>query len=223
MKQKLVIVGDSSFGEIAQEYFTHDSPYEVAGFAVEASYRKRDRCNGLPVVDLEQVTEHFPPAEHDAFVALTYAQLNRVRARLCAQMKAQGYALARYISSRAFVWHNVSIGENVFIFEDNTVQPFVTIGNDVILWSGNHIGHHSTIGDHCFISSHVVVSGHCDLKPYSFIGVNATIGNNITVAEDNFLAQGAVVFKDTEADRLYQGNPAEPRAISARKFFKVQV
>ena len=35
----------------------------------------------------------------------------------------------------------------------------VRIGNDVVLWSGNHIGHDSTIGDHCFIASHVVVSG----------------------------------------------------------------
>ena len=36
----------------------------------------------------------------------------------------------------------------------------MTIGDDCVLWSGNHIGHHATIGDHCFITSHVVVSGH---------------------------------------------------------------
>lgn len=222
MKRKLVIVGDSSFAEIAQEYFTHDSGYEVVAFAVEAAYITRDTLHGLPVVALETVEQHYSPDQHDAFVALTYAQLNRLRARLCAAMKNKGYTLASYVSSRAFVWRNVKLGENVFIFEDNTVQPFVTIGNDVILWSGNHIGHHSTIGDHCFISSHVVLSGHCTVGAHSFIGVNATIGNNLVIAEDNFLTQGAVIFKDTEADRMYQGNPAEARAISAKRFFKVK-
>ena len=56
-------------------------------------------------------------------------------------MKAKGYAAATYVSSRAFVWHNVVLGDNVFIFESNVVQHHASIGNDVILWSGNHIGH----------------------------------------------------------------------------------
>ena len=38
-----------------------------------------------------------------------------------------------------------------------TIQPFVRIGSNVTLWSGNHIGHDATIGDHCFIASHVVI------------------------------------------------------------------
>lgn len=32
---KLVLIGDSAFAEVAYEYFTHDSPYEVVAFAVE--------------------------------------------------------------------------------------------------------------------------------------------------------------------------------------------
>ena len=33
--KKLIIVGDGEFGEIAYEYFTYDSEYEVEAFAVE--------------------------------------------------------------------------------------------------------------------------------------------------------------------------------------------
>jgi len=33
----------------------------------------------------------------------------------------------------------------------------VTIGNNVTLWSGNHIGHDAMIDDHGFITSHVVI------------------------------------------------------------------
>ena len=51
--QKLVIVGDSAFAEIAYEYFTHDSEYEVVAFAVEREFIKRESLFGLPVVPFE--------------------------------------------------------------------------------------------------------------------------------------------------------------------------
>ena len=63
------------------------------------------------------------------------------------------------------------------------IQPNVRIGNDVILWSGNHIGHDSTIEDHCFIASHAVISGNVTIgEPYCFVGVNATFRDGVTVA-----------------------------------------
>src|SRR5262249_44411276 len=153
----LVIVGDSAFAEVAYEYFTHDSPYRVAGFAVERDFLKQDCLFGLPVVALEDVERHFPPTSHAAHVAVVYTQLNRLRARLAANVKARGYALASYVSSRAFVWGNVVLGEHCFVFENNVIQPFARIGDNVVLWSGNHVGHHSVIEENCFVSSHVVI------------------------------------------------------------------
>ena len=78
----IVVVGDGEFAEIACEYFTHDSPYEVAAFAVERAFRRRDRLFDRPVVDFEDVEARFPPERFGAFVAVTFTQLNRVRARL---------------------------------------------------------------------------------------------------------------------------------------------
>lgn len=220
--KQLIIVGDAAFAEIAYEYFTYDSPYSVAGFAVERAYLTKESLFGLPVVALEEVEKRFAPGEHEAFVALTYAQLNRVRARLCGVMKERGYRLASYVSSRAFVWRNVQVGENTFIFEDNTVQPFVTIGSDVILWSGNHIGHHSAVEDHCFISSHVVVSGFCRVGAYTFMGVNATVANNVTIGKDNFVGLGAVIAHDTPDNALVKGAPSEVAEGLARRVCKVK-
>ncbi|MCT4501785.1 hypothetical protein N0U25_28730, partial [Pseudomonas sivasensis] len=73
-----------------------------------------------PLVDIEAVNERFPPDQVEAFIAIGDSQLNRVRARYYDLMKARGYALASYVSSRAFVWHNVKIGDNCFVLEDNT-------------------------------------------------------------------------------------------------------
>jgi sugar O-acyltransferase (sialic acid O-acetyltransferase NeuD family) len=216
----MVIVGDSAFAEVAYEYFTHDSDMQVVGFVVEREYLKRTELFDLPVVALEDVDSHFAPAEHDFFAALVYTQLNRLRTRLYRSMKNKGYKAASYISSRAFVWPNVKVGEHCFVFEDNTVQPFSVIGNNVVLWSGNHIGHHSIIRDNCFISSHVVVSGFCDIGENCFMGVNSSIGNNVTVGADCLIGAGALVTKNLEVDSVVRG-PACPPAANAKRLCKV--
>ena len=207
-RRNLIIVGDSAFAEVAYEYFTHDSPYDVVAFAVEREFLSKDSLFGLPVVALDELEARYPSAAHSFYAALVYTQMNRLRTRLYHQVKAMGYAPASYVSSRAFVWHNVAIGEHAFIFEDNTLQPFVGIGDNVVLWSGNHIGHHSRIDDNCFIASQVVVSGFCSIGANCFVGVNATFGNNLSVGEDCLIGAGALIARDIPADTLVKGNLA---------------
>lgn len=208
--KSLVIIGDGETAQIAYEYFTHDSPYEVVAFSVEKAFLKRESLYDLPILPLESLTEAYPPSDYHAYVAISYTKLNRVRSRLFKQVKAMGYQLATYVSSHAFVWHNASIGENSFIFENNVIQHQVTIGSNVILWSGNHIGHQTIIHDHCYLSSHVVVSGFCEIGSHSFLGVNCSINDTVKIAEDCVIGSGAVVIRSTEAGRVYVGNPARP-------------
>ena len=219
--KKLLIIGDSAFAEIAYEYFTSDSEYDVVGFAVESAYLKKNKLFGLPVLAFEKIEEHFNPSDVDFYVALVYSQLNRLRKRLYYAAKGKGYRPASYVSSRAFVWQNVQIGEHCFIFEDNTLQPFVNIGNNVVLWSGNHIGHHSVVQDNCFISSHVVISGFCDIGENTFMGVNSTVANNVCIGRDNWISPSVTIMKNTDPDSLYKALPSEPTKVSARSFFKV--
>lgn len=218
----LIIVGDSAFAEVACEYFTHDSDYTVVGFAVEAAYLKQDSLLGLPVVALETLADRFAPQDHDIHVAITYGQLNRLRSRLLARVKSMGYRPASYVSSRAFVWRNVELGEHCFIMENNVVQPFVKIGDNVVLWSGNHIGHHSTIADNVFVSSHVVISGYCHIGRNSFLGVNATLANNVKVADDNWCGPGVTLMADTKPGDLFPATAGEASKVTAPRFFRVK-
>lgn len=212
-KQKLLIIGDSAFAEIAFEYFQHDSEYEVVAFCVERQYMKKDSLFGLPVVAMEEMEARFSPSEHSFFAANVYTQKNQLRKRLYYAAKEKGYAPASYVSPHAFVWRNCKLGEHCFIFENNVVQPFVTIGDNVVLWSGNHIGHHSTIKDHCFVSSHVVVSGFCSVGESCFMGVNATVANNLTIGDNCIVGAGALILSDVPDDKTAVGiwkKPKEP-------------
>ena len=206
---KLVIFGAGDIARLAHHYFTHDSPHEVAAFVVDRAFRQGDAFQGLPLIDAEGVTDRFPPGDYDMFVAMSYAKMNAVRAEKYASMKAAGYRLVSYVSSRCSYLSQTPPGDNCFILEDNTVQPFVTIGNNVTLWSGNHIGHDVTIEDHCFITSHVVVSGWVRIGTRSFIGVNATQRNSITIAPETLIGAGAIIMKNTKPKQVYMPERAK--------------
>lgn len=206
---KVIIFGNRDFAELAHYYLQHDSTHEVVAFSVHEAYLPTEKTfKGLPIVAFETVEKVFSPNEYHFFAPMSPQKMNTFRAEIYAQIKQKGYAFISYISSKATIFHN-EIGENAFILENNTVQPFAKIGNNVVLWSGNHIGHHSVIKDHVSFTSHVVLSGHCVVENYSFLGVNATIRDGITIAEGTLVAMSASVVKHTEAWGIYVGNPAQ--------------
>jgi sugar O-acyltransferase (sialic acid O-acetyltransferase NeuD family) len=211
VSRNLILVGDSLFAEIAHEYFTHDSDYEVVAFSVEAAHRTRETFRGLPVIPFEQLERECDPATHSVYAALVYTQVNRLRTRLAAAAKAKGFALASYVSSRAFVWPNATLGEHCFVFEDNTIQPFVRIGANCVLWSGNHVGHHTTIRDNVFIASHAVISGSVEIGENSFVGVNATFANDISIGADNWIGPNVTITRDTEPNSMWRPARSERR------------
>jgi sugar O-acyltransferase (sialic acid O-acetyltransferase NeuD family) len=217
MKKGLVIFGCGDIAQLAHFYFSLDSEYEVVAFSVDAAYITDSIFCGLPVVSFEEVTRQYNPEEHEFFIALSYSKLNAVRKEKYLAAKAKGYRLASFISTRATVLNEGRIGENCFIFEDNTIQPFVTIGNNVTLWSGNHIGHHSIIKDHCFIASHVVVSGGVEIGEQCFIGVNATLRDHIKIGEKCVIGAGALLLADAEPEGVYMGTATERSKVRSTR------
>lgn len=207
---KVIIFGIQDFAQLANFYLQHDTKHEVVAFSVNNQYLPADRTfEGLPVIDFENVEKTYDPSEFKFFAPMSPARMNRLRESVYRQIKEKGYELISYVSSKATIFSGVPIGENCFILEDNTIQPFTSIGNNVVLWSGNHIGHHSIIKDHVSFTSHVVLSGHCVVEPFSFFGVNATIRDRVHIGEGSLIAMAAAVIGDTEAWGVYKGNPAK--------------
>lgn len=208
-KTPVVVFGVKDLAQLAKYYLDTDSHYRVIAFTVDRKYLPEPATYlGLPVVPFEELEKHYPPDSCYFFAPITGQGMNKVRERVYLEGKAKGYKFVSYVSSKATIF-NTQVGENCFIFEDNTIQPFVTIGNNVVIWSGCHLGHHSIISDHVFFTSHVVLSGHCKVGPYSWFGVNSTIRDGLNIAEGSLIAMGACLTKDTESYGLYMGIPAK--------------
>ena len=189
------------------------SPLRSRADYLPAERRFRD----LPVVAFEDLEQTHPPAAYQFFAPMSHRRMNRFRENIYQAAKAKGYACISYVSSHATVFPETPIGENCFILEDNTIQPFTRIGDNVVLWSGNHIGHHSVIHDHVLFTSHVVLSGHCVVEPYCFLGVNATIRDGLRLAQGSLIGMGACVTRDTEPWGVYKGSPARKGDVSSQE------
>lgn len=219
--KKVIIFGTGDIGQLAHFYFTHDSPYEIAAFTADRNFITENKLLGLPVIPFEEIEQTYPPNEFNMFIALSYRNINKLRAEKYDDAKRKGYQLVSYVSTKSVYWGDTEIGENCFIFENQTIQPFVKIGNNVTMWSGNHIGHHSVIGDHCFIASHVVISGHVTIGPYCFLGVNSAIRDGITIAPECVIGAGALILKDTVAKGVYRGKTTKLYSDDSSKLKRI--
>jgi sugar O-acyltransferase (sialic acid O-acetyltransferase NeuD family) len=195
--KKLIIIGNTTNARLAHWFFNRDSEYEVVAFVVNQIYIKEKIWQGLPVVAFEEVEKLYPPSDYDAFIAIGYTKMNKIREMMYNKTKEKGYFLPNYISSKSSFLTEETIGDNNLILEDNTIQPFVKIGNNNVIWSGNHIGHDTTLHNHITITSHVVISGYCVINNNCFLGVNSTLHNDIILEKETLVAAGAIISKST--------------------------
>lgn len=218
---KVVIIGTGKTSDIIYEYLKNE--YEIIGFAENGASNIYDINQGLPVYELNDLSNKVDMEETQLFVAIGVSKLNTTRQRIYENLRNDGWKFVTYIHPRATVASTVTIGENCIVMEENVIQDYVTIGDNNILWSGNHIGHHTRIGNHNFISSHVVISGNCKIGENNFFGVNSCIGDEVTVGNYNWFSPLTSSVKNVGDDTLFVMPKPEISKISTKRYFKVEV
>ena len=101
---------------------------------------------------------------------------------------------------------DLNIGDNCFILENQTIQPTVKIGDNVMIWSTNHLGHNCEIKDHAYLASGITVSGHTIIGERTFVGVNAAFKDFIDIGSDCFITMGANIVKNIPNDSTATSN-----------------
>ena len=218
---EVVIIGAGKISEEIHNYLKCDSSHSVVAFSVDEKYIQSKKKYGLPIVPFETIESSYSTKKYKVIVAIGYQQLNSLRTEKYLEAKQKGYSFVNYISSHASNLGNIEIGENTIILERNTINTTAKIGNNVILWSGNHIGHHSVIEDHCFLAGQVVISGTTRVKQYSFIGVNSTIGHEITIGEKNLIGARTLITKNTASGSVFISEETPKYRLDSHSFLRL--
>ena len=197
MSKKIVIFGTGEIAELAYYYMKNDEAcdIEVVAFCSDPEFIEEPSFQGLPVVSFTEVVDKYPPSEYGMHVALSYNKLNLIRKQKYNEAKEKCYELVSYVCSKSVTWPDLKIGDNCLILENQTIQPKVEIGNNVMIWSGNHLGHGCKIKDHTYLSSHICISGYTVIGERCFVGVNSAFKDYIKIGDETFITMGASVTK----------------------------
>lgn len=211
----VVIFGTGEVAEVFHYYLTREGmrQYNVVAFTLDWNFIQKGHTHlGLPIVPFDELQL---PSDARVFVAASFKNVNADRTALLERVRARGFRSTSYLSPRAWAWDGFVGYPNTFIMENNVIQPYTTIGENCILWSGNHVGHHTHIGDNVFIASHAVISGHVTIGDNTFIGVNATIRDGITIGKRCVIGAGALVLHDLPDESVVGGVESKPRSMKS--------
>jgi sugar O-acyltransferase (sialic acid O-acetyltransferase NeuD family) len=218
---KVVIFGCGRGADTAYRYLSGDSPHEICGFTVESQFLRERQFHGRPVVPYESVTGDFPPSECYMFVPLGFQEMNGLRAGKYLDAKARGYSFISYVHSNHSSLEPLQIGENCFVLDSQIINLDVVIGNNVTIWSGNHIGDRCVIKDHVWISSHVTLSGDVTVGERSFLGVSSCVSNAVTLGARTFVGANVLISRDTPPDSVYIAPPPKQVDMPSTKFLSM--
>ncbi|MGE4011996.1 MAG: acetyltransferase [Alphaproteobacteria bacterium] len=202
---RIVIYGTGGMAQVLHALLQDDSTRNVIAFTVERQYISAETLFGLPVFPFEDIVSHCPPEGCAMLVAVGQVDRNRVRARISAAARGLGYEIASYIDPLVRRHASTRIGQGCLIFDGVSLQPHVTIGDNVVIRPLAYIGHHARIEDYCFIAPHATLLGFCRIGAFSFIGAHATISNRVALGERGIVGAGAVVLANIPADRVVRG------------------
>jgi len=211
MKQKkknLIIYGDSSYAEMIAHYFQTDSEYQIIAFCVDRDYKTREKINGLPVIALEEIEDHFSTKNHHIFAAIGYKSV-RTHKVLFEKIAQLSFPVASYISSKAIVDTSCKIGINCLILPGVILEPDTTIEENCFINSGAIVCHHTCIKAHTILAAGSLIGGHTTIGESSLIGFNATVAELLQVADETLLGAGSLLLQNTEQHTMYVGTPAK--------------
>ena len=214
---KVVIFGAAQLAGLAWYVLTRDSSHEVVAFTVNRPYLAATTMHGLPVVPFEELERFFAPGETAIIAPLGFPVIKGVLTQRLREARKRGYSIISYVSSRAYTWPDLVLGEGCMIFDGTSIEPFVRVGDGTIIRAGCHLSHNVSIDGGCYLAPRVTLAGSVTVGERCFIGVGAIVLDGVRLAPGCFVAAGARVTRDTEEDGVYDGTPAVRRSVPASR------
>jgi acetyltransferase-like isoleucine patch superfamily enzyme len=214
--KKLIIFGAGTFAEMAAYLFDTESDYEVEAFCVDPEFLKVPKLLGKPVMNFNELTQHFSAADYEVFVAVGIGALNTHRANKCTQLKALGYRLASFTGKSVKLPLNFQLRENTMIMDGCQILPYVEIGSNCILWTNTRIGLKSKIEDNCWLVG-AALGENVLVGQNTFIGMEATIAPFVVVGEFSLIGIQALVMRNCPPRSVFGMRAVKPSRVKADK------
>tara|TARA_B100001059_G_C17786365_1_gene557346 strand:+ start:595 stop:1269 length:675 start_codon:yes stop_codon:yes gene_type:complete len=220
MKHKpLIIFGTGQVSEILS-FYLNKLGREIFAYCVDEKYYKKTSFKNKAVMTTKELFKNYKPKDINLHIAISYNELNNLREKKFLEFKKKSYFLESFISNKNLYNSNFKIGENCLIL-DSHIQPYSKILDNVYIWSGSIIGHHSVIKKHVWISSGTAIGGNSKIFDKCFLGMNTTIGHFVKIEKNCFISAGSTVIKNVEKNNVVFQAESKKLGYSAKDFMKI--
>ncbi len=219
MKNNLIIFGTGKIAEAVTYFFERDSNYTVCGYVCDDGFISSETFLGKPVVALSKFEGKYKPKSYEIFVAVGYQAMNQLRTSKYNYFKTLGFSFANYVSPN--VLGNFTVGENSIIMDGTIIQPCAKFGNNVFVWGGAMIGHHSTIEDNCWLTGGCLIGGITQIGQSTFVGLGAMVGHEVVIGEKCMLGAGTLTCKSIKSGTVLIAPNTEPHRLNSDQFTRM--
>ncbi len=219
-EKKLAIFGNSLMAELVHFYFNKFTDYKTSFFVTERKFLKEKKIKSVNVISLDNFLK-LNKDEFTVFIAIGYSSLNKKREEFYHFFKKKNFKLTNFIHPLASAYHN-KIGDNNFIMDNVSINPYTKIGSNNIFWSNSIIGHHNIVGNNNFFSGNSTISGNCKIKNNCFFGVNSSTKDNIDIGNFCFIDANQYVAKRLKQKTFFNLNVNPKFKINSFQVFNLK-
>ena len=184
--------------------------YETVCFIYDFDLEPGTMVNGIPVLSLNDVSQHFPRAA-------VIGGIGSPQGRQSTMDKASvaGFNTATIIHPQTEYSRFVDIGEGTVICAGSILTVNIAIGRHVQINMACTIAHDAVIGNFTTLSPGVHIAGRVHLGQRVFVGIGAVIingspGKPLQIGDDSIIGAGACVTKSVPPGTTVVGVPAKP-------------
>jgi len=196
--QDILLFGIGLTSEVISYYIDKWGDYRIVAYVVDKPFLKKKEFFGKTVISTESLSK-YPPSQYKAFVAVGYQNYNFFREQKVDEFRKMGYELVSIVNPNAPLSPHLVYGNNCLILPDDAqIMPYAVLKDNVFVYVGCTIGHHTTIYDNCWIAAGATIAGNVKIQKNCFVGVGAAIGNGVNIGEKSVIGCGTTVTKNVK-------------------------
>tara|TARA_Y100001958_G_C21246987_1_gene577863 strand:+ start:5670 stop:6350 length:681 start_codon:yes stop_codon:yes gene_type:complete len=217
---KIIIFGVGKISEVISYYATEVCGLNVEAYTVDSSHMNKKKFLDKPVISFKSVEKKYPPNLYKMFIAIGYHDLNKLRQQKLNEAEQKGYEIISIIAELNNLPKNVTYGKNCFIMPLSLIQPCVKLEDNVFVFSGALIGHHSHIEKNCWITSNASIGGNVKIGKNTFLAMDSIITHSVSIGDNCFIGSNTQILKNLDNNKVVISEGSKPIKLSSDQFLK---